>query len=50
MGIGKPLKIRIGDLRTDEMALYIYDSTDKFLYESAVREIYETVSNVIMIW
>lgn len=49
MELGKPLKIRIGDLRTDEMVRYIYDSTDNFFYESAVREIYETVNRLVWI-
>lgn len=49
MELGKPLKIRICELRTDEMAIYIYDSTDKFFYESAVREIYETVNRLVWI-
>lgn len=49
MEIGKPVKIRISKLRSDEMAIYIYDSTDKLLYNSVVREIYETV-NERMLW
>ena len=46
MNIGKPVKIKVSDL-TDEMALYIYDSTNVFLYECAVRELYETVNRLV---